>query len=201
MDRRGPRAGYARDAAQRGFAEEGQEDQPPAVEAGQQRGERAEPEGDRARTPIRSPRRSRGSRPSTRSRRSRTADDADAGDRQRADDHHPEGDRDLLPERAVVTHVLLVVHGVDDAARAEEQQRLEEGVGEQMEHRRAVGADARGEEHVAELRAGRISDHPLDVVLGAADGRGEDAGRGADIGDDVHRGRATSRTSATGGRP
>ena len=104
-------------------------------------------------------------------------------------DHHPEGDRDLLPERAIVTHVLFVVHGVDHAARAEEQQRLEEGVGEQMEHRRAVSADARGEEHVAELRAGRISDHPLDVVLGAADGRGEDAGRGADIGDDVHRGR------------
>ena len=71
-------------------------------------------------------------------------------------------------------------------AGAEEQQRLEEGVGEQMEHRRAVGADAGGEEHVAELRAGRISDHPLDVVLDRADGGGEDGGRGADVGDDAH---------------
>ena len=70
---------------------------------------------------------------------------------------------------AVVAHVLLVVHRVDDAARAEEQQRLEEGVREQMEHRRAISADARREEHVAELRAGRIGDHPLDVVLRAAD--------------------------------
>ena len=104
-------------------------------------------------------------------------------------------------KRAVVTHVLLVVHGVDHAARAEEQQRLEEGVGEQVEHRRAIGADARREEHVAELRAGRISDHPLDVVLRAADRRGEDAGGGADPGDDVHRRRRWSRTSATGGRP
>jgi hypothetical protein len=60
---------------------------------------------------------------------------------------------------AVEAHVLLVVHGVDDAARAEEQERLEEGVSEEVEHRRAIGADAGGEEHVAELRAGRISDH------------------------------------------
>ena len=183
------------------LAEEGQEDQPPAVEAGQQRRERAEPEGDRARHRAAGPGalEDRVLRPEAGEADPR--DTADAGDRQRADDHHPEGDRDLLPQRAVVTHVLLVVHRVDHAARAEEQQRLEEGVGEQVEHRRAVSADARGEEHVAELRAGRISDHALDVVLRAADGRGEDAGRGADLGDDVHRGRRLSRTSATGGRP
>ena len=74
-------------------------------------------------------------------------------------------------------------------ARAEEQQRLEEGVGEQVEHRRAIGADAGGEEHVAELRAGRISDHALDVGLHQADRRGEDGGGGADVGDDRQRGR------------
>ena len=45
------------------------------------------------------------------------------------------------PEPAHLAHVLLVMHGVDHGARAEEQQRLEEGVGEQVEHRRAVGAD------------------------------------------------------------
>ena len=33
---------------------------------------------------------------------------ADAGDRQRAGHHCPEGQRDLLPQRAVVPHVLFV---------------------------------------------------------------------------------------------
>ena len=83
--------------------------------------------------------------------------------------HRPEGDRDLLPQAAVEAHVLLVVHRVDHRARAQEQQRLEEGVREQVEHRRAERADARGEEHVAELRAGRIGDHALDVGLRRAD--------------------------------
>src|SRR5258705_5855560 len=106
---------------------------------------------------------------------------SNAGYRERADDHHPEGDRDLFSQRAIATHVLLLVHRMDDRARAEEQQGLEEGVSEQMEHRRAVRANAGGEEHVAELRAVRISDHALDVVLGATDRRGEDPGRGPDV--------------------
>jgi hypothetical protein len=73
-----------------------------------------------------------------------------------------------------------VVHRVDDRAGAEEQHRLEEGVGEEVEHRRRVDADARGHEHVAELRAGRIGDHALDVVLHEADGRREEGRGGAD---------------------
>ena len=76
---------------------------------------------------------------------------------------------------------------VDHRAGAEEQQRLEEGVGHQVEHRRGVGRDAGGEEHVAELRAGRIGDDALDVVLHQADRGGEDRGRGADDGDDGER--------------
>ena len=55
-----------------------------------------------------------------------------------------------------------------------------EGVGEEVEHGALVGADAGGNEHVAELRAGRIGDHPLDVVLRQADGGGEQGGDRAD---------------------
>ncbi len=123
-------------------------------------------------------------------RPARHLDDADPGDGQSSDRHRPEGDRDLLPQRAVEAHVLLVMHGVDHRAGAEEEQGLEEGVGEEVEHRRAIGADSGGEEHVAQLRAGRIGDHPLDVVLNRPDGGGEDGGRSADHGDDGERGLA-----------
>src|SRR3546814_7124946 len=73
-----------------------------------------------------------------------------------------------------------VVHRMDDRTSPEEQQCLEEGVREQVEHRGAIGARARSEEHVAELRTGRVSDDALDVPLRRRDGRGEEAGRGAD---------------------
>ena len=52
-----------------------------------------------------------------------------------------------------------------------------------------VGRHAGGEEHVAELRAGRIGDDPLDVVLRHADAGGEDRRGAADHADDGERGR------------
>ena len=169
------------------LAEEGQENEAPAVKAGQQGRDRAEEEGDAARGLAAGEGRLEDRILGPEAGEARDAGNADAGDRQRADDHHPEGEGDVLTEAAVITHVLLVVHGVDDAARAEEQKRLEKGVREKVEHRRAVSADAGGEEHVAELRASRIGDHPLDVVLRGADGGGEEGRRGADISDDIER--------------
>ena len=50
-----------------------------------------------------------------------------------------------------------------------------------------IGADAERHEHVAELRAGRIGDDALDVVLHEADGRREEGGDGADEGHDGQR--------------
>ncbi len=41
--------------------------------------------------------------------------------RQRSDGHRPERDRNLVPQRAHLPHVLLVMHRVDHAARSEEQ--------------------------------------------------------------------------------
>ena len=100
----------------------------------------------------------------------------DAGQRQVADPHHRAGPRDQLPQPAHLAHVLLVRHRVDHRAGAQEQQRLEEGVGDQVEDRHLERTDAGGDEHVAELRTGGIGDHPLDVVLRAADGGGEQRG-------------------------
>jgi hypothetical protein len=49
------------------------------------------------------------------------------------------GDRQQLVDAAHIAHVLLVMQAVNDRACAEEQQRLEEGVREQVEHRRRIG--------------------------------------------------------------
>ena len=112
-------------------------------------------------------------------------------------DHHPEGEGNFLREAAHLAHVLLVMHGVDDRARAEEQQRLEEGMGEEMENAERIAADAEADEHVAELRTGRIGDDALDVVLHEADGRREKGRRAADDGDE---GKAPGACSKSGDR-
>ena len=108
-------------------------------------------------------------------------------ERQGADPHDRVSDRHHAPDAAHLAHVLLVGHGVDYRARGQEQERLEEGVSHQMEGRRAVGRDPGGEEHIAELRAGRIGDHPFDVGLHQAHGGGEEGGGGADVSDQLER--------------
>src|SRR3546814_9666312 len=69
----------------------------------------------------------------------------------------------LFRSAPVIAHVLLVVHRHDHGAGAQEQQRLEEGVREQMEHRPAERAHAGGEEHVAELATGRSEEHTSEL--------------------------------------
>ena len=127
---------------------------------------------------------------------------ADAGQRQAADPHQDVGLRRPSPARrpSCACPARRAWQWITEPG-AEEQQRLEEGVGDQVEHRRRIGADAGGEEHVAELAAGRIGDDPLDVVLRQADGGGEERRRGADHGHDRRARSARTRTAATGGRP
>ena len=89
--------------------------------------------------------------------------EADNGNRP---DHHGRiGERHEFGEPAHATHILLMVHAMDNRASAKEQKRLEEGVREEVEHGRFIGADTRHEEHVAKLGTGRIGDHALDIVL------------------------------------
>ncbi len=58
-----------------------------------------------------------------------------------------------------------------------EQQRLEEGVGHQVEQPGRVGADGDAHDHVADLGHRRVGDHALDVGLGERD-RARDQQRG-----------------------
>jgi hypothetical protein len=67
----------------------------------------------------------------------------------------------------------------------EEQQRLEEGVGDHVEDGGHVGPGADGEEHVAELRDRRVGEHLLDVVLGQATVAANSAVSAPDPGDHV----------------
>ena len=136
------------------LAPEGQEHQPPAVEARQQRREDADREGDAA------VRRAAGERAlddrvlGIETGEPEDADDANPRYRQRAREHRVEGQRDRFPQAPVEAHVLFVVHSVDHRPRAQEQQRLEESVREEVEHRGRVSAHPRRHEHVAQLRTG-----------------------------------------------
>ena len=95
-----------------------------------------------------------------------------AGNRERADQERPVGDRQVLLQPAHVPQVLLAGERVNDRAGSEEQQRLEERVRVEMEDAGGVRADAHRQEHVAELRHRRVREHALDVVLHQADRAG-----------------------------
>jgi hypothetical protein len=96
-----------------------------------------------------------------------------------ADDRQPgrhggqEGERHHLPQPAELLDVGGVVVAVHHRAGAEEQLRLEEGVGDQVEDAGDVAdrAQPHRDEHVAELGDRRVGQDPFDVVLGGGDHR------------------------------
>ena len=90
----------------------------------------------------------------------------------------PEEKRHLLRESAHREDVALVAEGVDDRARGEEEEGLEEGVGGEVEDGSRPCGDAEGEEHVADLAHRRVGEDPLEVALGdGARARDEEGGR------------------------
>ena len=149
-------------------AMEGQDQQPPGIEGGQEGREQAADKGIHPNPGMR-----RISRFQHEILGIIPGEVRHARQRQRADPHHRIGHRDLLPDAAHLPDILFVRHGVNDRTRRQEQQRLEEGMGEKMENRALIGANPSREEHVAKLRTGGIGDDALDVVLHAANGRGK----------------------------
>ena len=87
-------------------------------------------------------------------------------------------------DAAHVADVLFARQRVDDDAGRHEEQRLEERVRHQVEHPVRVRADARAEEHVADLRHRRVRDHALDVDLHERDEAGDEQRERAHAGGD-----------------
>ena len=111
-------------------------------------------------------------------------EDWNTAQRQHADGVGGEGERHVGLEAAHAADVLLFVDAVNDRARAHEQERLEEGVGDEVEHADGDAAEAEASHHVAELGDGGVGEDALDVVLRDGDEGGKDRGGCADPGDD-----------------
>ena len=96
-----------------------------------------------------------------------------------------------LRQPAHLADVLLPVQVMDDEPGGEEEERLEERVGDEVEHREPVGSDAGADEHVADLAHRRVRDHALDVPLDERDDTRDEEGRQPEErGEVLHVGRA-----------
>ena len=80
---------------------------------------------------------------------------------------------DVPPDSTHAAHVLFPGHGMDNATSPKKQQRLEAGMGHEMEDCRRIGGHPDRKEHISELAAGGIGDHALDVRLGQRASRGK----------------------------
>src|SRR6185436_12373530 len=80
-------------------------------------------------------------------------DNRETGKRKAADKESPEGDRHLILQAAHVEHILRIyfviagvqdsmLHAMNNRTRTEEEQRLEEGMCDQMKNRCNICADS-----------------------------------------------------------
>ena len=76
-------------------------------------------------------------------------------------------DAHALAEAAHLADVLLAAHSMDNTARTQEQQRLEECMRHNMEDGGSICTYAEGEEHKAKLANGRVCKHFFNVILTA----------------------------------
>ena len=88
-----------------------------------------------------------------------------AGQRSGSDQKGPEAYRELRSETAHRIDVMLVMQAEDHGAGGEEEQRLEEGMGHEVEYRRRPGSDPEGQKHVADLADRGVRQHAFEVAL------------------------------------
>jgi hypothetical protein len=122
------------------------------------------------------------------------------GERERTDQHARERERQASAQAAHPENVLLVMHRQYYGAGGQEQQRLEERVRHQMEHRAVVCAGAFGQKHVTDLAHCRIRENFLDVGLHQRGQAGQQQRNRADRTDTLQRERATTRTAVPSAR-
>src|ERR1700730_8103903 len=106
----------------------------------------------------------------------KSREEGNAGDGEGGDQHGPKGPANLLTQPAHAAHVLLASHGVNHAARREEEKRFEECMRHQMENASGERANAACQKHVAQLADCRIRENFLDIRLDEADGRRKERG-------------------------
>lgn len=117
-----------------------------------------------------------------------------SGERGAADNETPECDRQPFSEPAHAEDIVFVMITVDNCPSGEEQKCLEISMGGQMKDGRGKRGYAQRQEHVSNLADGGVRQNPLDIALSQ---RGEacyQQRNGADYGDQLqHRGASSNR--------
>ena len=161
--------------------EKGEEDQPPDVEGRQARRHKAHaPE-----EPSVSDRGREGP-PENLVLAEEAGEAGSPDDGERRHEERNRGRGNLFAQAAHLAHVLLAGERVDHAARTEEEQGFEVGVGGEMKNAGAKRPYAAGHHHVAQLADRGVRQDPLDVILRQADGSREDGGERSHARDDGH---------------
>src|SRR5438045_854539 len=96
------------------------------------------------------------------------------------------GATNVVAQPTHMTHVLLLVHGVDDTASTEKEETLKEGMRHDMEEPRGERPHPTSQEHKPQLTHGRIGQDALDIVLYQANTRRKQGGEGANPSHNLH---------------